>query len=903
MMKRLKQFYSQRWQISGLLFSLIILAVVVLWPSTASADLATTVSQITGGVVGGIVNFLGKLLILLMNLLIWIAQYNGFINSPAVTNGWTILRDICNMFFILILLVIAFATTLNRESYSMKKLLPKFIIAAVLINFSKLICGVIIDFAQIIMLTFVNGFRDIGAGNLADMLGVTKLLSIDLSNADAVNTASILSTYFLALLYVIIAGGVIAVIVFLLVMRIVMIWIYVVLSPLPYLLWVLPKTEKFASQWWQQFTEAVVSGPILAFFIWLSFASATIGSTGTDIIGVQQGSSTENEQKYLDQLNSTNVGLSEAGAADSALKFIISIGLLIGGVMVTKQAGGQIGQIAGKFSDKMQRGGLNFAKARGAAGAAIMGKAASRTAIGGAGLATKYSGIGLNKLGESRLGKSAFGKYTGIGAVTRGVGTSLKSGGQFMTDWRKDLKETRIKEKTDKRKKTLEKLGMKETSLKSLEEAAKTPLARGVKGAATVGAGLLAGGNPYLMGAGAAQLAAALPGKWLAGKMKNFAVNRQKKKDLKQAEAQMNEFDTQKRDESVEGMENLRNSRKEKIANYKSEEEREVGEQKEKNERAMNEALDSGMPKADLDNLKKDHDKSLDDIAKKYSALRDQAEEEYRKDALSLDKKLDEKYKDKTTAAGQAYDLASRTIKRDTEINEANNLKEVEMKRIQDQRKKEVAEARTKYSSSPLARDLELKKINTKYDAQESMANDSHKDILRMIGDDYGDIPQTTELRGINKTVGSAIKKANEYEPNKLTISAAQLGTKEWKESEQLVKALGAGGGLRQTDASAYSGLTGLSGKQEKFFETLSKNDENAKNAIDAMIKDLKAMQNEGIDLPKGKKDMIEALKRGVAMFKKKKPDTAAAFSTLTSELDNTNMAEGKRVDDYTPKD
>ena len=882
----------------------VVLAFIVFQPFTAQgAGIVGLgidgVNWLTTTVVSGFVWVLGRLLIVLINLVVWVAQYNGFITSPAVSTGWTILRDICNMFFILVLLVIAFTTTLNFENYSMKRLLPRFIIAAVLINFSKLICGVAIDFVQIIMLTFVNGFRDIGAGNLADMLGITKLLTIDPNNATAASTLSVLGTYILALLYVVIAGGVIAVILVLLIMRIVMIWIYVVLSPLPYLMMVLPKTQPYAGQWVSQFVSALVSGPILAFFIWLSFASATIGSRGQDIIGINQNSSSENESKYIQQFNDTSVGLAESGSSDGILKFIISIGLLIGGVMITKQAGGTVGQIAGRFSDRLQKGGINFAKARGA----VMAKATGRTALGTAGLVGKGAGIGLSKLGESRLGKSAFGKYTGIGAISRGVGTSLKSGGQFMTDWRKDLKETRVKEKVDKRKKMLEKFGMKETSLKSLEEAAKTPLARGIKGAAMSGLGV-ASMNPVFMAAGAGMLGkAVLANKWLGGKVKKWAAKRQKNQDIKQAENLMTDTDKEKVNEKEEARTKMREERNQKFADIDAQKNTEINAQKTRNEQEYNNAVGAGVSQPELDAMTKTHEKSLDDIAKKYSDLRDDAEKKYYKDAEQMDKTIEDKYKDRTSSAAEAYDIAQRTVKRDHEIKEADSLKDAEMKRIKEQRAKEVADAKTKFAASPLARDRELKKINEKYDGEEQTANNSHKDLLKMIGSDYKDIPQTTELRGISKKASGLGERMNKYEPNKLTIDAAQAGTKEWREAESLVKALGAGGGLRQTDAGSYSGLTGLSGKQEKFFETLSKGDEAAKNAVDAMIKDLKAIQAEGINLPKGKKDMIEALKRGIAMFKKKKPETSGAFSTLASELDNTNMGEGKRVDDYTPKD
>jgi len=54
-----------------------------------------------------------------------------FTKVSIVTIGWTITRDLANYCFLfLILLVIAIATILRVETYGMKALLPKLIIAA-----------------------------------------------------------------------------------------------------------------------------------------------------------------------------------------------------------------------------------------------------------------------------------------------------------------------------------------------------------------------------------------------------------------------------------------------------------------------------------------------------------------------------------------------------------------------------------------------------------------------------------------------------------------------------------------------------------------------------------------------------------------------------------------------------
>ncbi|GAG05001.1 unnamed protein product, partial [marine sediment metagenome] len=85
----------------------------------------------------------------LLNATLNPALYN-FMDEGIVQAGWAIVRDICNLFFILILLIIAFATILRLEPYDIKKMLPKLLIIALLINFSKMICGLIIDFSQVL---------------------------------------------------------------------------------------------------------------------------------------------------------------------------------------------------------------------------------------------------------------------------------------------------------------------------------------------------------------------------------------------------------------------------------------------------------------------------------------------------------------------------------------------------------------------------------------------------------------------------------------------------------------------------------------------------------------------------------------------------------------------------------
>jgi len=310
--------------------------------------------RIVGGIIYVFIWTLGLVLILVMKGLLLIATYQNFIQSGAVIEGWVIMRDLANMFFVVILLVIAFATILHLEEYNYKKWLPKLILMAVLINFSKTICGLMIDVAQIIMLTFVNAFKDMAGGNLIDMLGIKSIVTIA-KGSESVGFWAIVGAYILGLIYMIVALVVITTMMMVLVMRLVMIWIYVVLSPLAYLLSAFPGGQKYAKEWWSEFIKNLVVGPILAFFIWLSFAALQTGShpdIATDVVG--SANSTEESTSFANSISTATSTMTkptmvtEASTPGVLIKFVIGIGMLIGGLKISQQIGGAAGSVAGK---------------------------------------------------------------------------------------------------------------------------------------------------------------------------------------------------------------------------------------------------------------------------------------------------------------------------------------------------------------------------------------------------------------------------------------------------------------------------------------------------------------------------------------------------------------------------
>jgi hypothetical protein len=363
----MKRFFSKHKKKFIPLLSLLLVAVLFIFPKFVLAD-SGAVATVVGWILSPIIALFGKLVVLLLDILVSIAQYNGFIGSTAVSYGWVVVRDLCNMFFVLILLIIAFASILRIDSYNLKTWLPKLIIMAVLINFSKMICGVLIDFTQIVMLTFINAVKDIAGGNLTEMLGINKILTASPDGEGGeITKSSIVGSLILALIMVIIATVVILSMLVMLAMRIIMIWIYVVLSPLAYLLASFPQGTQYSQRWWSDFSKNLIIGPVVAFFLWLSFAS--LGSVeGSAQIKSQMMSNTNVEGQDLGgDANESAVAatMTQAGSKENMIVFIISIGMLLGGLMIANEIGGIAGKAMGKAVGKMQSIGTGALKMTG----------------------------------------------------------------------------------------------------------------------------------------------------------------------------------------------------------------------------------------------------------------------------------------------------------------------------------------------------------------------------------------------------------------------------------------------------------------------------------------------------------------------------------------------------------
>ena len=287
-----------------------------------------------------VIGVIGAINMMVISFLVNIVQYNNFINEPSIISAWVVVRDLCNMFFILILLVVAFATILRIESYQWKKILPKLLIMAVLINFSRTICGLIIDASQVIMLTFTNAFGT--GGNFVDMTQMAKYftgVTFGDFGTDNFSVLNVVIGMLIGIMFLIISGIVLVVAMSVFFMRIVMLWILLVLSPLAFLAAAFPAGQKYATQWWSEFVKYIINGPVLAFFIWMALITSQ-----QKVAFFTQGDAAASLAKQC-------FGSSQIMCMGTFMPFILSIGMLIGGLMITQQIGGVGSSVAGKGLD------------------------------------------------------------------------------------------------------------------------------------------------------------------------------------------------------------------------------------------------------------------------------------------------------------------------------------------------------------------------------------------------------------------------------------------------------------------------------------------------------------------------------------------------------------------------
>ncbi len=233
-----------------------------------------------------IANFFIFLLRNSSSLLVQMIGQGSFIENELVKEAWPFVQGIANLGFIFALLYIALATTLRLESVttSVQRLLPKLLLGALLVNFSLVIGGVLIDASRLMMAIETNF---LGSGEVTyKNLGVKLIEQSGIYNSvftkstgtffnqdgEGVSVGRYDSWSFIlqgiqSTMFIIFLAAGMVVIALGLFWRYIMLLLLLIASPLAYAALALPKTAPQFSAWWKNFIKWVVYGPTMLFIL------------------------------------------------------------------------------------------------------------------------------------------------------------------------------------------------------------------------------------------------------------------------------------------------------------------------------------------------------------------------------------------------------------------------------------------------------------------------------------------------------------------------------------------------------------------------------------------------------------------------------------------------------------
>ncbi len=363
-------------------------------PNTASLTgqptSAPSNSKCDGGITGlsfcGLIIGIGEALLHVAGFFMWlgailfdfimnftVVNFKGNIgNINAINVGWSVFRDLANIFFIFILLYIAIGTILRLEGVNTKKMLSTLIVMALLLNFSLFFTKVIIDGSNIFSLVFyskitVNGqplnntdpySNNTLANAFAAPLGLgplfaapnTDTASQQFKSQPGIDINKDYIGVFLQMLFGSVLLMILAFVFFaaslLFIVRFVVLIFLMLLSPLAFAGMILPKTKSMiADKWWKSLIDQSIFAPVFFMLLWVVLAiisdpnfkshSADLSISWTTLF-----SGTEGATK----------------AAFIVFNYMLIIALLMGTIITSKLLGGQGAVGAVNLANKVANG-------------------------------------------------------------------------------------------------------------------------------------------------------------------------------------------------------------------------------------------------------------------------------------------------------------------------------------------------------------------------------------------------------------------------------------------------------------------------------------------------------------------------------------------------------------------
>lgn len=192
---------------------------------------------------------------------------SSIFENETFKNAWQTFRNISNVFLVLIAfwIVTAQVTGYGLSNYNLKKMLPKLLVAIVLINLSLILCQIVVDLSNIAGGGFFRMFKQLSSSVetvSGSALTVSNVALGVLSGGTILVILSGLSILFPTIIALII-GLVFTILV--LSLRHALVVILVLLMPIAIIAGIVPNLDRFFQSWFKNFANAVLLFPTIGF--------------------------------------------------------------------------------------------------------------------------------------------------------------------------------------------------------------------------------------------------------------------------------------------------------------------------------------------------------------------------------------------------------------------------------------------------------------------------------------------------------------------------------------------------------------------------------------------------------------------------------------------------------------
>ncbi|HAC56364.1 TPA: hypothetical protein DCF80_02590 [Candidatus Saccharibacteria bacterium] len=216
--------------------------------------------------------------------------FNPFDGADSdIRKIWTSLLNVANIMLVVAFLAVVFSqsTSIGLSNYGIKRMLPRIIIAAILMNLSYYICQILVDVSNILG------------------VGVSSLVSATSGNTFSENVANVSD-----LSKIVVAAGLIAIVAFFFLIPVLLaflaviftiaarnaiIVLLVIVAPLAFAAWILPNTEKYFKKWWELLINMLLLFPM----VMLVFSASVVAANVIGSVNPSGGTASEELQGMI----------------------------------------------------------------------------------------------------------------------------------------------------------------------------------------------------------------------------------------------------------------------------------------------------------------------------------------------------------------------------------------------------------------------------------------------------------------------------------------------------------------------------------------------------------------------------------------------------------------------------